>query len=151
MGLVQPMLWNYTPDLDVDITGQSTVVPLLLVTLWSCACDVYSLLASLSVSAGEVPQCWHYRPLGSQLLQRLYQRLQLCAQHAQTRGQPSAVAEGGCFSISWCHPAGYCNHRLAEVRVERKSRLGCLLWSGGCVEGRWDQSQFDSRTLEIIW
>lgn len=127
VGLVQPMLWNYTPDLDVDITGQSTVVPLSLLTLWRCACDVYSLPASLSVSAGEVPQCWHDRPMGSELLQRLHQRLHLRAQHAQTRGQSFAVAEGGCFFICWCHPAGYCYHRLAEVRVQRTSGLGCLL------------------------
>lgn len=124
VGLVQPMLWNYTPDLDVDVTGQSTVVPLLLVPWWSCAGDVYSRLASLSVSAGEVPQCWHDRPMGSQLLQRLHQRLHLCAQHAQTRGQSSPVAEGGCFFICWGHLTGYCYHRLAKVRVQRKSRLG---------------------------
>lgn len=28
VGLVQPMLWNYTPDLDVEITGSNSVVPI---------------------------------------------------------------------------------------------------------------------------
>lgn len=48
---------------------------------------MYILLTVLSsVSAGEVLQCRHVRPVGGQFLQRLHQCLHLRAQHTETCG-----------------------------------------------------------------
>lgn len=75
---------------------------------------VWILLSS--VFAGEVQRRGFVRAVGGQLLQRLHRRRHVRDLHAEPRGQPPAVAEGGGVCVCCGQPQRDCDHRLAKVR-----------------------------------
>lgn len=126
VGLVQPMMWDYTSNLDVDKTGRSSIwhydnhFQFQLCNLYSDACSM-TIMASGSV--GEVPQCWYGRPMGSKFLQRLHNCQHKYTLHTETCRESPTVVKCGSICFFWATLKGHCHHRLAKVRIQ-----GNFIW-----------------------